>query len=675
MSEYKCTVCWQKERVKADLKRHLLSPHDRLQVHCLWCEGKELTKRKAGDLKQHDQDNHKSIYRKAPPDCFGEPGCFYLAKFPKDYSSVIRPSAYGSPTASFLRKAVEDWHHSVGEKASRTLRQWKEGWTSVPLLSPSPSPTLDYDEKLRPLHLKLHQLTVDSKEVKAMIYEEFLAKLSWYKVIISSAVRSNQKMMASLLRRMDQVQPFGGVVPSTFAKQLEGDSFHFARARLTGVLKIDTNPISKIWKEENLPLAEVSEAQEPTRKKFKTTHAPVVNEMLKHQEDHSSGSQVFPLDALLPIVKPGVSLSAHVTSSVKTCTPVTTSINNYTPPVSVVTDISSDNNSAYPGSSSLATDSPPIVTSFARTSANAIIPNVIIPSTKTAVSTESAMFTAEKVPSHSAVQIAIPHVNSNPDLPSVSTQVLVPFSSPLVVPSFTSFQAVTTPHGICLPKKKKPSSQSIAASSPFSPAETEPIDEKGDHPVSEEYTVKAPVAQSFSSYSPTPKSQLVMELPVDLRMRAEKLLRFGCMPLLPPSRRNWAVDEAIILPAYSPLPCWLPKGWATYTNDVKLLLWETVSTALALHDDIDIDRGEILDTYNFLALPGSGTPQLKSTVQTARYCNFQMIRAIYVGKSDQIKLSKQIVSMLEAASSTSFPTVSSSVTLEQIEKKGINIRV
>ena len=167
-----------------------------------------------------------------------------------------------------------------------------------------------------------------------------------------------------------------------------------------------------------------------------------------------------------------------------------------------MTDISSDNNYAYPRSSSLATDSPPIVTSFARTSADAIIPNVIIPSAKTAVSTESAMFTAEKVPSHqtdiatktstdsftdtttdSAVQIAIPHVNSNPDLPSVSTQVLVPFSSPLVVPSFTPFQAVTTPDGICLPKKKKPSSQSIAPTSPFSPAETETIDEKGDHPV------------------------------------------------------------------------------------------------------------------------------------------------------------------------------------------------
>ena len=77
------TVCGHKERVKADLKRHLLSSNDRLQVHCVWCKGKEFTKRKAGDLKQHVRDHQRSIYRKAPLDCFGKPGCFYLAKFPK----------------------------------------------------------------------------------------------------------------------------------------------------------------------------------------------------------------------------------------------------------------------------------------------------------------------------------------------------------------------------------------------------------------------------------------------------------------------------------------------------------------------------------------------------------------------------------------------------------------
>ena len=111
---------------------------------------------------------------------------------------------------------------------------------------------------------------------------------------------------------------------------------------------------------------------------------------------------------------------------------------------------------------------------------------------------------------------------------------------------------------------------------------------KGDDPVSEEYTVNA---QSFPSYSPSPKSQLVIELPVDLRMRAEKLLHFGCLRPLPPSRCNWAVDEATIRPAYSPTPCWPPKGWATYTSDVKLLLWEAVLTALALHNDSIIDQG------------------------------------------------------------------------------------
>ena len=108
---------------------------------------------------------------------------------------------------------------------------------------------------------------------------------------------------------------------------------------------------------------------------------------------------------------------------------------------------------------------------------------MIIPSAKTADSTESAMFTAEKVPSHktafssppgvdiatktssdsftlttivSAVQIAFPHVNSNTDLSFVSTQVLVPFSSPLVVPSFTPFQAATTSDEFAFPKRRNP---------------------------------------------------------------------------------------------------------------------------------------------------------------------------------------------------------------------------
>ena len=230
-------------------------------------------KRKAGDLKLHVQDYHKSTYREAPTDCFGEPGCFYLSKYPRDYISVINPAAYGSPIGRFLRKAVEDWHPSVGEKASRTLRQWKEDWSSVPLLSQSPSPTLDYDEKTRPLQLKLHQLTVDSSKVKAMAYDELLTKLNWYKVFIDNTVRSSPKMMASILRRMDQVQPFEGVVPLTFGTQLGDDRFCLAQSRLSGVIKIDAKFINKILKEENISFAQVSEALEPAKMKQKTTQS------------------------------------------------------------------------------------------------------------------------------------------------------------------------------------------------------------------------------------------------------------------------------------------------------------------------------------------------------------------------------------------------------------------
>ena len=71
MSNYVCWLCEKKEDRKSDLKYHVSSVHDRLKVICAWCEGKELSFRKAVDLKAHMKSNHKSIMRNAPADCFG----------------------------------------------------------------------------------------------------------------------------------------------------------------------------------------------------------------------------------------------------------------------------------------------------------------------------------------------------------------------------------------------------------------------------------------------------------------------------------------------------------------------------------------------------------------------------------------------------------------------------
>ena len=91
----------------------------------------------------------------------------------------------------------------------------------------------------------------------------------------------------------------------------------------------------------------------------------------------------------------------------------------------------------------------------------------------------------------------------------------------------------------------------------------------------------------------------------------------------------------------------------------------------AIKDGLELNRGEIIETYNFLALPGSRDPNLQTNLQSARYYNYKAVRDICLGKSK----SSDVITMLEAASSCSRQTISASVLLEQIERKRIKIRI
>ena len=172
------------------------------------------------------------------------------------------------------------------------------------------------------------------------------------------------------------------------------------------------------------------------------------------------------------------------------------------------------------------------------------------------------------------------------------------------------------------------------------------------------------------SYIPTPKNRLTWSF-YPLSLQADALLRIGCMPLLPPARRNWSKEEQIALPEGSPMTRWPPKGWSNLTPDVKLLLLETVATTLALKDGLALDRRDILDTYNFLALPGSSNPKLSTNTQKARYFNFRTVADIRMGLSK----SSAFISMMEAAKATSSPPLTAVIILQQIEKLKISIRI
>lgn len=653
--------------------------------------------------------NHKSVYREGTADCFGEPNCFWLAIHPRDYINILKPTRQDNSDAKLFRQAVEKWVIKLGEKASRSLKQWQDGWGIVPLMSQSPSPTLDYEDGNHLVELKIHQLTLDSQEVNAIIYEKFLSSLRWYHVQIDSNIRSNSRMLASLLRRMDQVKPFEGVVPNKYNFQLEGDELQMAKSRLSGVLKIDTKFVQKVSKNVASGYLSISEGTEPAKKKQKTLHSEAIPVDLTEK---TKPEPLFPLDVLLP------QMSQHrepnqpdkqALNSEKVCEPMQTS-----EAVSVTSAEFSTSTitAAYtsPAKSS-GLLSQVISVSSPETPVTVVVDQqALVMKSASQLSTTSSdqMATSCTAPLMSSQQL--PHSNDQESVDPVNVSVPYPFclsstqdtqlpvtiidsnqqrpssSTVMTNPTVSLYQlkspaAVSHPagHSSAGQASVLPTSASFKAvrSSVHSPSTFHIMNATGDNwaydPESPSFPPYIPTPISTSSMLITPDSGAMAD---DLRSRAKVLLTKGCMPLLPPARRNWTSEEEIKLPLSAPFAWWPPQRWLALSSDMKLMVWESVAMALALKDGfVDMDRGEILDHYNFLALPGSASPQLKSNFQTSRYFNFKVVRDVLLGKSPESESNKQLITMLEAAESAGFKSSTSVHILEQIEKKGISLRV
>lgn len=62
----------------------------------------------------------------------------------------------------------------------------------------------------------------------------------------------------------------------------------------------------------------------------------------------------------------------------------------------------------------------------------------------------------------------------------------------------------------------------------------------------------------------------------DEQRRAKDLLKRGCLPLFPPSPREWT-DEEVITVTGAPVELkWPPKEWRKMTPESKTLHWEYV---------------------------------------------------------------------------------------------------
>ena len=122
---------------------------------------------------------------------------------------------------------------------------------------------------------------------------------------------------------------------------------------------------------------------------------------------------------------------------------------------------------------------------------------------------------------------------------------------------------------------------------------------------------------------------------------AAQLLSWGMLPLLPPGRRNWDQDEVVTLTGRNHSVKWPPSGWRTFTAERRLQVFEFAAGLL----DADLtgfpvtSRSDLLDKYNFMALPGSMPPQ-QGPKSAMRLANYQQLRAIATGEEPDLRLLK-----------------------------------
>ena len=690
--DYECWLCPTFENRKSDLKHHLISAHDRLRIVCPWCLGREMTFCKAVDLKLHIKAAHKRVRRDVPSDAFGEPACFWISTFPRDYAKAITPTSPTSTEAQFLGNAVERWLPTLGTKYSRSLSQWKEGWSVVspPLLSPSPAPVLDFKEEDRAA-MKIHELSITQK-VHALVYEEGDSNVTWIKVELSGKLLSMQRERESLFCHLMRLQPFHGEVPKQF-KELDTSSLQLIGNRICKVFGVEerfmVNAARKIMSKfgqphpPKRPKLSMSIPKErpiiqpvvclPATSSAAPIHIPTnfidcsgTNNVcpLASEPSASVPSASVPSASVPPASVPPASVpTAYVPpASVPSASAPSASVPSasvpsasvppasvptaYVPPASVP---SASAPSASAPSASVPSASVPSASVPTASVPSASVPSAFVPSASVPSASEpSASVPSAFVPSASVLSASVPSASvptvsvPSASVPSASVpSAFVPSASePSASVPTVSVPSASVPTA-SVPSASVPTAGPTAQNGTVTTPELAPIPMEGsatesldqtrpevkDQPeevpaTSQDLTMPGlghsesqpqepqlearPLSQpeepsanlqcqpaatmtpygdnseSFyepegprnldSIYRPTPRCQLMTVLaPSDLPTRAEALLKFGCMPLCPPARRNWTTEKEITLPSNSPFSKWPPKGWFTLSRDAKLL--------------------------------------------------------------------------------------------------------
>ena len=174
---------------------------------------------------------------------------------------------------------------------------------------------------------------------------------------------------------------------------------------------------------------------------------------------------------------------------------------------------------------------------------------------------------------------------------------------------------------------------------------------------------------SETQFEPPAKRQ---RTDLSIQERASELLKKGCFPLFQPARREWSEMEPVTLKAGQVSISWPPPGWKDLSRDVKLLQWEVAAYKLAeaTRDSttvIPMSRSDLLDRFNFLALPGTAGHHITKATRDAactRFYMYEKLRQAASAETDQPELDSWL-KIIECG--TQMREVTEDSILEQIE--------
>ena len=135
---------------------------------------------------------------------------------------------------------------------------------------------------------------------------------------------------------------------------------------------------------------------------------------------------------------------------------------------------------------------------------------------------------------------------------------------------------------------------------------------------------RSPSPLLSSKNAPTTSQSSILSQRPQISNDVREMLAWGSMPLFPAARRNWGTSTTVKFNALD----WPPSNWQGMTPDQRLLHWEYASLTLekTLGRQFFGSRGELLDRYNFLALPGTKFPPLDSCIRKSRFYIYETLR-------------------------------------------------